>query len=396
MPDTKKRIILWGGWYGSYNVGDRLLLVTIADIISKVIGPVHYIILSARPSLVREYFKPAAGSSYEVLNTKQQLLRVVQELARCDLFIQGGGVPFFDQPKQIAILLFFSALLKIFNHPYLLWCVSSLSIHRPISKAIVRWVVDGAAAVTVRDVYTQQVFTGCGTKTPGKIVADSAFGLNTFNLDNAQIIFQKYLANVSPDRLFALTPRTLRCQDDEAQTHYEDKNKGEVEHELATYSIALDWLVEHGYTPVFIPMNTIAPDDDREASKQIIARARHGDKAILVDEAVGETTSPAFFRNILGSLVSRVHGSVTSSLGGCPVIMYAFENKHKGIMESMGLNDYIFDPKTEPAENITQYLEKQLAQTSHLREYLKTRLEELGLNARLPAELAQQILNKSS
>ena len=28
-------IVLWGGWYGSHNIGDQLLLLTITDLIQS-------------------------------------------------------------------------------------------------------------------------------------------------------------------------------------------------------------------------------------------------------------------------------------------------------------------------------------------------------------------------
>ena len=147
----------------------------------------------------------------------------------------------------------------------------------------------------------------------------------------------KYVSASKCFKLFALTPRTLRIRNVEAQTHYTEKTVEDILHQVNVYSIALDWLVNNGYTPVFIPMNTYPPDDDRIIAKQIIENSKLGKQAILIDEIVMPRTAPGLYSVCDGSMVSRVHGSITSFLGECPPIMYGFEKKHIGIMELMEL-----------------------------------------------------------
>jgi len=53
--DKLKRIIFWGGWYGSRNIGDRLLLISITDLLQNSIGPFHQIVFSVvSPFLINQ------------------------------------------------------------------------------------------------------------------------------------------------------------------------------------------------------------------------------------------------------------------------------------------------------------------------------------------------------
>ena len=75
-PVKAPRIVIWGGWYGSRNVGDRLLLITIADILFENIDKIDLSILSAKPEFVREYFVCPNNSTYQIIKPKYNFLKL--------------------------------------------------------------------------------------------------------------------------------------------------------------------------------------------------------------------------------------------------------------------------------------------------------------------------------
>jgi polysaccharide pyruvyl transferase WcaK-like protein len=192
--------------------------------------------------------------------------------------------------------------------------------------------------------------------------------------------------------LAALTPRTLRSRDGEAETHYRPKSEAQYEREIRCFAAALDWLWEHGYQPIFVPMNTVPPDDDRIAARTIRERARHGAHALLVDEEVRPRQAPCLYGRCLVSFVARVHGSVTSALGGCPPMMYAFAPKHAGIMASMGLQDFVLREDAAAPETTTAMLENLLAYRDAAARFFAENLPLLRQKALIPARLAVEIL----
>lgn len=252
-------------------------------------------------------------------------------------------------------------------------------------------VIDGGKIITCRDKYTVNIFTSLGIKRIPEIVKDPAFTLKDIDYEDAARLIAKYSPGMTNSKLFALTPRTLRTRNAEAQTHYNEKTLEEIQHQFDVYSIALDWLVANGFTPIFIPMNTYPPDDDRIIVKQITEKSKWGNLAIVIDEIVMPRTAPALYSVCKGSLVSRVHGSITSFLGNCPPIMYAFEKKHKGIMEAMELDALIFDVDNEP-HAIIPLLEFLEDNRENIMEKMEINKRILDKKAHVPCEYIKNIL----
>jgi len=79
---------------------------------------------------------------------------------------------------------------------------------------------------------------------------------------------------------------------------------------------------EHGLQPVFLPMNTVAPDNDLAAAKAIIAHAGRGKYVFTIDAEIRPITASALYAACKWSFVAHLHGGITSTLGYCPTIMY--------------------------------------------------------------------------
>jgi polysaccharide pyruvyl transferase WcaK-like protein len=391
VQTKKHRVIIWGAWYGSRNIGDRLLLLTITDMLYENIGHIELTILSAQPDLIKEYFKPPNGTKYQVIKPKKQLLKLIISIVQCNVIIFGGGVPFFDQYKQALFMLFIVSVAKLFKKPYFVWCCSSYQIHHKINQYIYKYVLNHAIKTTCREKYTLEIFSNLGIKSVPEIVQDSVFSLTNYDYLDARRLINKYLPNSDDKKLFALTPRTLRIKNNEAQTHYNEKTDDDIQHQYQVYSMALDWLLEKGYLPVFIPMNTNSPDDDRLIARSIIENSKKGKEAVLIDEMIMPRTAPALYSYFAGSIVSRVHGGVTSFLGLCPPIMYAFETKHVGIMESMGLDEFIFAVDKKP-EEIIKYLIKLEKDNLQIKEFIKNRRLILANDAKIPCQYITEFL----
>jgi polysaccharide pyruvyl transferase WcaK-like protein len=139
-------------------------------------------------------------------------------------------------------------------------------------------------------------------------------------------------------------------------------------------------------------MNTYGADDDRVAARLCMKIAKHGNKALLIDEEVRPGEAPRLYGQCQASFVARVHGSVTSVLGGCPVIMYAFQPKHEGIMETMGLSEFSINSSTATADEAIQKLKILLDQRDILIDLTRTNLEVLKKSATIPATIAKQII----
>ena len=392
MSKKQRHIVLWGGWYGSRNVGDQVLLLTIADILAGEIGDVRFTVFTDNPDHVRSYTSRESSWQFEAIHSRREFHRVVQTLATCDLFIFGGGVPFYEERDHLIAMGILVGLARLFGKPYMTWTVSSQVVTRPSVKRFLGWVLNGARAITYRDEYSHELFVSCGVNRPMYLAGDSGFRLEPAQQESARELIAR-AGTWDPARpLVGLTPRTLRGRDGDAQTHYNVKTEQEYDREIDCFVAALDWLWEQGWQPLLVPMNTVAPDDDRIACRRIMLEARHGSNAMLVDEEVRPRVAPAVYRECRASFVARVHGSITSMVANCPVMMYAFAPKHSGIMKAMGLTDYVLEEENATPKAAVEKLSSLLDNQEEVRKYMSARLIELRQEALLPARLAAQIL----
>ena len=392
-PSHTKHIALWGGWYGSHNVGDQTLLLTITDILSRTLGDVRFTVFTNNPDHVHAYTQRESTCRIHPLHNRRQFPQVVKTLATCDLFMFGGAVPFYEERSHVLAMATLIGLCKIFHTPYMTWTVSSQVVTDRFAMRVFQWVLNGARVITYRDENTRMLFEACGVNKPMHLTVDSGFWLEPVEDKYAEESLQRYGIEEHTKPLIALTPRTLRGRDGDAQTHYNVKSPQQFEQEIDCFVAALDWSWEKGYQPVFVPMNTFAPDDDRIASRLVIERARYGEKALLIDDEIRPRVAPAIYRRCLFSFVARVHGSITSAIGNCPVMMYAFAPKHAGIMKSMGLERFtLLESEATPARTLEMVADL-VENREQLRTSIQERLEILRQEALVPARFVTQIMD---
>ena len=391
---NQQNVIIWGAWYGSGNVGDQALLLSIANLLNESFNNLRLVIITANPFLVKENTNRDTIVDCHPISPKKNFLDMILEFSRADYLIFGGGVPFYDDTSHTFATLFLVVVSIIFRVPIILWCVSSQVIKRKFTRLVLGLLVRYSKVLTCRDNHTFQLLLECGADPENlQIIAVSVF---TINIPKENTASREMINRASRNslefnekELIALTPRLLRGQDGEAHTHYSPKNKLDWEKELNVYASVLDWLWEAGYQPIFVPMNTIAPDDDRTASKLVMEGAKYGRNAWLVDEFVPPLLAAGIYRECKAGLVSRVHGSVTAFLGGCPVVMYAFDKKHVGIMAQIGTIDQIFDPELDnPQDAIRKINEIIISNKSNLTS-MQSKLTELQKSARIPIHMMQ-------
>ncbi len=391
----RKQIILWGGWYGSKNVGDQALLLAITDLLGNSYPDAIFTVLTDNPDHVHHYASRDSVFDIRAIHTRKEFPKVIRAFRKSDLFIFGGAVPFFDYAPQIVRMLTLWLITRFFRVPYFLWSVSSQEVNSKFTKKVFGWILKGAVGITCRDEFTRQLFIDCGLpKQRITIAGDSVILMRTDPADSVLDLLRRAGWKPGDRPLAALTPRTLRIPDGEAETHYILKTKEQIQNELDVYAAVIDYLWAQGYQPLFVPMNTVNPDDDRVAARVIMAKAKNGKFALLIDEEVYPRAASAVYQNCQVSLVSRVHGSILSLKANCPVVMYAFDQKHVGIMQEMGLADYIFYPEKQDGDDAVNMIADILKKEKNTRIILAERLNEAVKQSMIPVRLVVEILKK--
>lgn len=389
-----KNIVIWGGWYGSKNVGDQLLLLAITDIIHSYSNDdVEFFVLTDNAAWVHEYTSNESECNIRAIQSKRQIPTVIRSIKNCDLFILGGGVPIFEQAGHIINFLFLISLVRLFNKPYLFWSVSSQKIKSKIALFFYKWIFLSATEITCRDINTKNLIETFGVNSGNiHLSADPGFAIN-FNISDGINIIKKYVKPSNKRPLVALSPRRLYIDEKEAKTHYNLNSHKYYQQEIDCFVAAHDWLWENGYQPIFIPMNTIAPDDDRLAASDIRAKSKYGQKSIVIEDALRPRSVPGIYQQCHVSFVARVHGSITSYLGGCPTMMFAFAPKNKGVMELMELEEYCLIENKFTPEDTINVLKSLINNRDQLLKKYAFHLQVLKKIVYIPANLTNRILN---
>ena len=387
-----KKVILWGAWYGSRNIGDQLLLLMICELLDDTLDEVEYVVLTDDQEHVNDYTSRETTSFVTGLVARAQLLKIVKEVFGADIFIFGGGVPFFRQTKHLLAMVFLVTICKLGRTPYMTWSVSSQPVTSIMAKKVFGWILKGAAAITYRDLHTRVLFESCGVKHPMLLTADSAFNLQYRQSQFALEQLSRAGLRHTDRPLIAMTPRTLVGAENVSGIHYSEQSISDYERELECFSALVDWCWEHGYQAIFIPMNSSGDDDDRIAAKACMKRSKHGMRTLLIDGEIRPKDASTLYRQCAAGFVARVHGSITAFIAECPVMMYAFQPKHKGIMESMGLQAYSMEAETASPQIAIKMFQQLLASRESVVAEMRIKNEELRDSARIPARLAKQIL----
>src|SRR3989338_3315452 len=127
------RVCLWGAWYGSRNAGDQAVLLAITQLLHERLADVHLTVLSGAPSLT-ESCMADAGWRVEALHKWRHLPAVIRALARADLFLIGGGVPFYDKAAHVLVFAWLVALAKLFGCSVMVYGAASQQLAQPFSR----------------------------------------------------------------------------------------------------------------------------------------------------------------------------------------------------------------------------------------------------------------------
>ncbi len=391
-------VALWGAWYGSRNVGDQAILGTLPPILEAAVGePVRFTVFTDDARWVEEYGPRESGCAVAALQNRRQLPRLLATLARCDLFVIGGGVPFYEQAYHLAVMATLVGTARLAGTPYMTWAVAAQEVRRRSAHRLFRWVLDGAAAVTCRDARSEAVLRASGTRRPIQRAADPVFRIAWGRAEEeraAELLADTAAAAAARRPLAALVCRRLRSRHRYAAEHYDRKAPEQVERTVACFAAALDRLWEAGLAPVFVPMNTVAPDDDREMARRVAARARHGRQARFVDAALRPAEAAALLARCQVAVTSRLHAAVLAAVAGVPAAIHAIGPKLAGMAGELGLEEWMLEDAAATPEATAAAVGDLVARLPEVRPRLAARVAELRRDALLPGRIAAELLRR--
>jgi polysaccharide pyruvyl transferase WcaK-like protein len=159
------RILVYGGWFGSGNLGDEAILQGVKTIISKRLPDAELVALSTDP----EYTQEKTGVQAEKIESPRSLLRhrsrYLELFREADAHLLTGGTPFYDYGHLSRVI--HMGLPALSKKQVYCFGVGSKSITTLIGREITRMLLKNAAIISTRDVLSKQILqllTGLMTK----------------------------------------------------------------------------------------------------------------------------------------------------------------------------------------------------------------------------------------
>ena len=355
------RLLVYGGWYGSGNIGDDAILIGLRNLMETVLPSVELVALSSNPGQTER----VCGVQAELLHSPRDLItgnggaqsyyRVFRDV---DAFIVSGGTPIYDYGHTSRLIHF--SLPRALNKKTYCIGVGVKPLNSLHSKTLIRSLLDSVESISVRDHPSKHELEKAGVKKKISVTGDSA-------------LFLEYPGASSPawrhtGKTAVIAPRRLSTA--HRGLYHTAKTAGEVSWIRRLTAQVADWLSEKGYSLLFLPMHKVSPDDDLRE----ISLIRGLMKSVNRGTVVREDLSPFEVSSLLGSVDlvfgSRLHSLILAAMKGTPVIGLDHDPKIGGFMTLAGAGELILSPCSSEVEAY-QVLEYAVSEGEQIKRSLK-------------------------
>jgi len=326
-------ILVYGGWFGSGNLGDEAILIGVRKILEEHLPEARLTALSMNP----EYTERTCGVEAVRLESPRTVIKnrktYFELFKKADACIVTGGTPFYDYGHLSRII--HMGLPSINEKKLICFGVGSKPITSLKGREITRRLLRHSLRISTRDQPSKDILrgmmrpTGSKLTNPIDLTGDSALFLDpsvTSRGDGNTVFF-------CPRRLMDSNKRLFHEKIDTSTI-------GRVRHMQA---VAADSLVEQGYDVVFMPFHTVHPDNDLEEIRvirnlmkedsRVTSRPESPEKALrLISES-------AFMVGM------RLHSLVLAASSGVPFTSIDYDIKIGGFMDHMGLGGLNCSPE---------------------------------------------------
>lgn len=369
-----KRIVI-SGYYGFDNTGDEAILHGLVRSLKEEAAArnmdICLTVLSANPA------KTAATLNVEAV-PRMDVKAILRSMGKCDLFISGGGGLLQDATGRGLSIVYYLALVllaRLFGKPAVIYAQGIGPVRRLFNKWLVRFALNRATVITVRDAGSAKLLAELGvSRPPVQVTADPAFLLAPSG-DTSPLLsaFIGELPAGSP--VIGVSVRPWR-----------DQKK--YLHALAE---ALNCLAaEFSATVVLVPMHY---EDDLPVCRELAGLLRN--RPLVLAEKLSPPEMLHLFSRFSMVLAMRLHALVFAAMCGAPPIGIGYDPKVDAFLERLGLES-AGRPETLEAADLAAQAANLWRQRDELYQELKEKMAELASAARLNNELVLRILQEQN
>jgi polysaccharide pyruvyl transferase CsaB len=387
-PAHVPSFLIWGGWYGSRNIGDDAILLGIKELLHQVNrGKDIYIrALSTDPDHTSTF-----GVTGERALVKSEAVRpwafwrIARTFARADCVIVSGGTPIFDSSHAIRTL--YLALPILFRVPFVVFGAGAKPLRSWYGRRVVRDFLRKARYISVRDDDSLRILQQLGI-TGVELTADSAFFAKPSTPQALRDLLGEYGVR-DDESLLVVAPRLLSSE--RKRLYLQERMSPELIRETpATLAAAIDRLSVRVGRVVLMAMHYHGPDSDVPMIREVL-RLTTASNVLFIDRELRPELAIALFQRARLVLAVRLHALLLAASMGTPVVGIAYEQKVLSLFARLGAEPYCLDLFTLDADELVATAERALSGESAIRQHLARRVEELRDRVRESAEVALRV-----
>lgn len=373
-PKRIHKTLVWGGWYGSRNIGDTAILLGIKELYKTVNAGKHYYLgflstdvdytntngVSGKRALVKsDVFKPWNWT---------KLVNIFRET---DRVIISGGTPIFDFSHKIRTVYFFLPLLL--QKPFILFGAGVKPIKSWYGKRYIPFTLKQADYVSARDDGSAKILIGLGLDKTVK-TADSAFFAPESSREDLEVVLSRYGIEWD-EKILVVAPRLMSPA---KKRLYLDEDMGTKVIEETPKKIAsvVDKVSNKFDKVVFMAMHYYGPDSDVELIREIVALTKNK-KVIFIEEELRPEVGIRLFKHAYVVLGMRLHSLLLSASMYTPMVGIAYEQKVKDLFKRLGVEKCVVDLFNFSTEELLNTLEDTLNKRDSLNKHLEKRVTTL-------------------
>jgi len=364
--------ILISGYYGFNNAGDDVVLYGIISSLKREQPNISLAVLSNQPERTAELFGIEAYDRWSFGT-------IVRELMRSDMLVMGGGTLMQDvtSPRSVLYYLGIVTIAKLLGKPVVFYAQGFGPILKPLSRSMIKRVVNRVDVITVRDYESGEDFKACGVKkAPIHITADPALTISPDDISDER--GQQLLHGLFADPGKPLVAISVRNWKQE-QAFKEVVAK------------AADWFIRHGWNVLFLPMHV---PSDLAPSRDIMDQMREPGASLL--------DAPVNFHDIMSVLKQcdyvlgmRLHSLILACMLRTPFIGISYDPKIDRFVERAGMPNAGHIAQLEEA-SLLGLLSEKLDRLDQEIEVVTKRSRLLEIEAAKSSELVLRALRKKA
>lgn len=366
--------VLISGYYGSGNVGDEAVLVSIIQGLRRRDPEIEIAVLSASPGLTAELngVKTVHRTAWH---------RIWREMRRADVFISGGGTLFQDATSSRSFWYYIGLIVmaKLFRKKVMVFAQGFGPLRRKHNRKIARAILDRVDLITLRDEDSLHALEKLKVKKPERVLtADPTLLLEVPVPSEGRKIIS--LESIPLDKpLLGVSVRST-------------SSRRRVEEEtFRTLASVLDKMVRrYGVRPVFLLFQ--CPEDMRESSKVI----RHmQEEPGVIFRMCRPDEMLAIFSQLDFVIGMRLHSLIFAAVDSVPAFGLSYDPKVASFAGSLKLPYIHFDQQIG-ASAMMEAIEAAFLEKQVIRGEMEAKKQELRDRAALNFDLFFQRFGKES